>query len=145
MSLSDGSLALLRNNDSSRLQVTDTWAAHDFEPWIAAWDYWNTNVVYSGKSVYVQISSSTEIKMIVGGDDLKMKGWDIRQDLAQPTFVNQRYLWLLSKILTAVSHNMSSFDAGVTTIQSHPHIEHLLAVGRYARLSIRVSTWWYVF
>ena len=53
VSLSDGSLALLRNNESSGLQVTDTWAAHDFEPWIAAWDYWNKNIVYSGKFVRV--------------------------------------------------------------------------------------------
>ncbi|OBZ79821.1 Diphthine methyltransferase [Grifola frondosa] len=95
VSLSDGSLALLRPHDQSGLSVTDVWHAHDFEPWIAAWDYWNTNIVYSG------------------GDDLKMKGWDVRQGFSQPTFVNKR------------------FDAGVTTIQSHPHIENIIAVGSY--------------
>jgi len=42
-----------------------------------------------------------------------MKGWDIREDLSRPFFANKR------------------FDAGVTTIQSHPHIEHLIAVGSY--------------
>ncbi|KAI0639409.1 WD-40 repeat-containing protein [Trametes polyzona] len=95
VSLSDGSLSLLQPESSAGLTVTDSWHAHDYEPWIAAWDYWNTNVVYSG------------------GDDLKMKGWDIRQGGSQPIFVNKR------------------FDAGVTTIQSHPYIEHILAVGSY--------------
>ncbi|KAI0655085.1 WD-40 repeat-containing protein [Cubamyces menziesii] len=94
ISLSDGSLSLLQP-DNTGLAVTDSWHAHDYEPWIAAWDYWNTNVVYSG------------------GDDLKMKGWDIRQDGSAPLFTNKR------------------FDAGVTTIQSHPHLEHVLAVGSY--------------
>jgi len=93
-SLSNGSLALLRS-DSQELLLAASWHAHEFEPWIAAWDYWNENVVYSG------------------GDDLKMKGWDIRQDLAQPTFINKR------------------FDAGITTIQSHPCQEHVIAVGSY--------------
>ncbi|KAL1951932.1 hypothetical protein VTO73DRAFT_1081 [Trametes versicolor] len=95
VSLSDGSLSLLQPESGAGLTVADSWHAHDFEPWIAAWDYWNTNVVYSG------------------GDDLKMKGWDIRQGGSSPLFVNKR------------------FDAGVTTIQSHPHIEHILAVGSY--------------
>jgi len=48
-----------------------------------------------------------------GGDDLQMKGWDERQGFVRPIFVNKR------------------FDAGVTTIQSHPHIEHVIAVGSY--------------
>ncbi|EPT04340.1 hypothetical protein FOMPIDRAFT_1140860 [Fomitopsis schrenkii] len=95
VSLSNGSLALLRPDDTNGLSVTETWHAHDHEPWIAAWNYWDTNVVYSG------------------GDDLKMRAWDIRQDLSQPLFVNKR------------------FDAGITTIQSHPYIEHLIAVGSY--------------
>ncbi|KAI0094898.1 WD40-repeat-containing domain protein [Irpex rosettiformis] len=95
VSMSDGSVALLRPSNTSGLTVTDTWRAHDFEPWIAAWNYWNTYAIYTG------------------GDDLKMKGWDTRQGFSQPTFVNKR------------------FDAGVTTVQSHPYVEHLLAVGSY--------------
>jgi len=75
--------------------VLDKWHAHDYEPWIAAWNYWDSSVIYSG------------------GDDLQMKGWDERQGFDRPIFVNKR------------------FDAGVTTIQSHPHIEHLFAVGSY--------------
>lgn len=51
-----------------------------------------------------------------GGDDLQMKGWDIREDLTKPIFVNKR------------------FDAGITSIQSHPYIENLIAVGSYDNL-----------
>ncbi|KIJ68457.1 hypothetical protein HYDPIDRAFT_81754 [Hydnomerulius pinastri MD-312] len=95
VSLSNGNLSLLKPSSQGELTVTKNWHAHDYEPWIAAWNYWNPSVIYSG------------------GDDLTMKGWDERQDFHQPTFVYKR------------------FDAGVTTIQSHPHIEHLLAVGSY--------------
>ncbi|PPQ80813.1 hypothetical protein CVT25_001938 [Psilocybe cyanescens] len=95
VSLSNGNLCLLSPVEGSSIAVTETWHAHDYEPWIAAWNYYDTNIIYSG------------------GDDLKLKGWDIRQGFAQPTFVNKK------------------FEAGVTSIQSHPHIEHLLAVGGY--------------
>ncbi|KAJ3550744.1 hypothetical protein NM688_g5008 [Phlebia brevispora] len=95
VSLSNGSLSILRQDDSHELVVTDTWHAHDYEPWIAAWNYWDPNVLYSG------------------GDDLKLRGWDVRAGFLQSTFTNKR------------------FDAGVTTIQSHPFIEHLVAVGSY--------------
>ncbi|TDL28441.1 WD40 repeat-like protein [Rickenella mellea] len=95
VSLSDGHVSLLRPSQSSILALSDSWCAHDFECWVSAWNYWDTNVVFSG------------------GDDLKLKAWDIRQDFTQPLFTNSR------------------FEAGVTTIQSHPHIEHVIAVGSY--------------
>ncbi|KAJ7254105.1 WD40 repeat-like protein [Mycena haematopus] len=94
VSLSNGSLCHLSPNESG-LSITDSWHAHDFEPWIAAWDYWDSSIIWSG------------------GDDLKLKGWDIRQGYSHPTFTNKR------------------FDAGITTIQSHPHIENEFAVGSY--------------
>jgi hypothetical protein len=48
VSLSDGSLSLLRPSSQGELTVSDKWHAHDHEPWIAAWDYWDTSVLYSG-------------------------------------------------------------------------------------------------
>jgi len=50
--------------------------------------------------------------VVLGGDDLKLKTWDLRQGFAEPAHVNR------------------SFKAGVTTIQSNPFVEHLIAVGR---------------
>lgn len=71
-SMSNGSVCILRPQGESGMVVTDTWEAHDYESWVAAWNYWDTNIIYSG------------------GDDLKMKGWDMRQKMSQPIFVNKR-------------------------------------------------------
>lgn len=95
VSLSDGSLCLLNPSSPHGLVVSDVWKAHVYEPWVAAWNYWESSVVYSG------------------GDDLNLKGWDVRQPLHRPIFANR------------------SFDAGVTSVQNHPYVEHLLAVGSY--------------
>lgn len=65
-----------------------------------------------------------------GGDDLQLKAWDKRQGFKQPIFTNKRCvaddasLWIIAK-------QSFRFDAGVTCIQSHPNIEHLIAVGSY--------------
>ncbi|KAG8998509.1 hypothetical protein FRB94_006854 [Tulasnella sp. JGI-2019a] len=95
VSSSDGTISILAKSDTGEMDVALSWKAHEFEPWVATWDYWARDVVYSG------------------GDDCKLKGWDVREGGSKATFVN------------------NSFDAGVTTIQSHPHTEHMLAVGSY--------------
>lgn len=51
MSLSDGTLTLLEPDQTGQLVVTSTWAAHAHEPWCVAWNYWDTNVIYSGAVV----------------------------------------------------------------------------------------------
>lgn len=94
-SISDGSLAVVEQA-RGEFAVTKTWHAHTFEPWIAAWNYWDENIVYSG------------------GDDSTWKGWDLREDSYSPFFANKR-----------------SFEAGVTTIQTHIHRQHYVAVGSY--------------
>lgn len=47
VSQSDGSLSLVRPRDGI-MTVAENWHAHDYEPWIAAWNYWDTNVLFSG-------------------------------------------------------------------------------------------------
>jgi diphthamide biosynthesis protein 7 len=32
------------------------------------------------------------MRIILGGDDLKMKGWDIRQGFSRPLFVNKWFV-----------------------------------------------------
>ncbi|KAI7888079.1 WD40-repeat-containing domain protein [Mucor mucedo] len=90
---SNGTVNILTPTESGYV-VGEDWHAHDLEAWIAAFDYWNTNVVYSG------------------ADDGLFKGWDIR-DPSNPTFVYKRHMM------------------GVTTMQSNPNKEHVLATGSY--------------
>ncbi|KAN0065903.1 hypothetical protein ACQY0O_001036 [Thecaphora frezii] len=79
----------------------ETWRAHDFEAWIAAFDCWSAgSVAWSG------------------GDDLTLKGWDVRTPNTgsgrRPTFAATK-----------------GFDGGVTSMQSHHLRQHLWAVGSY--------------
>ena len=44
---SKGFVSLLEINESE-LSKVDSWPAHEFEAWIAAFDCWDTNVIYTG-------------------------------------------------------------------------------------------------
>ena len=68
-SLSSGELALVSPRDE--MWDIETWPAHEYEPWITAFDKYEPHLVWSG------------------GDDLKLKRWDLR-DVSQPTLVNKR-------------------------------------------------------
>ncbi|CAE6412163.1 unnamed protein product, partial [Rhizoctonia solani] len=72
VSRSDGKVSVLRSRES-HFQVDTTWHAHDYEPWVAAWNYWTPAVAYSG------------------GDDCKLKGWDTRTSCDVPIFTNKRF------------------------------------------------------
>ncbi|XP_055951630.1 diphthine methyltransferase-like [Argiope bruennichi] len=78
----------------SELSLLESWNAHGFESWIVAFDYSHPNVVYSG------------------GDDCRLKGWDLR-NVSSATFINK-------------SHSM-----GVTAISKSKLNEHLLVTGSY--------------
>ncbi|XP_076293228.1 diphthine methyltransferase [Lasioglossum baleicum] len=56
---SKGSLTLFEINENELICI-NSWHAHEFEAWITAFDYWDTNVIYSG------------------GDDSKFRRFDIR-------------------------------------------------------------------
>lgn len=89
---SNGDISILAPTETN-YAIQEQWHAHDLETWIVAFDYWNTNVLYSG------------------ADDGLFKGWDTRS--CTPTFTYKR-------------HTM-----GITTMQSSPHQEYLLATGSY--------------
>jgi len=66
-----------------------------------------------------------------GGDDLQLKVWDVRQGFEQPIITNKRCVTHDACLRTVIVERVFRFDAGVTCIQSHPNIEHLIAVGSY--------------
>lgn len=47
VSCSDGTISTL--GGESEWAVTESWHTHDFEPWIAAFDCWEPNTVWTGK------------------------------------------------------------------------------------------------
>lgn len=98
VSQSDGSLSHISNIFNET--IIETWKAHDYEVWTCAFDCWsNGNIIWSG------------------GDDLTLKGWDLRM----PCIDDQRDSTFVMK---------KGFEGGVTSMQSHHLRQHLWAVGR---------------
>ncbi|XP_069871288.1 diphthine methyltransferase isoform X4 [Dipodomys merriami] len=70
---SKGQLHLLTVNEAgSGLQCVASWQAHHFEAWVAAFNYWQTDIVYSG------------------GDDGLLRVWDTRTS-GTSLFISKRH------------------------------------------------------
>lgn len=52
VSCSNGNLSHLVTDDTGELVVEQAWKAHDYEPWITAFDLWRPEVVWSGKTQF---------------------------------------------------------------------------------------------
>lgn len=109
-SYSGGTVALhtidYRSDDNNACNIHESmrWKAHTMfgcpaEVWTCCFA---SNKVYNSHPNVV----------MSGGDDCKMKVWDIRNN-------------------TVPFHTMSDFDAGVTTLSYHPKLEHIFAAGSY--------------
>ncbi|EDV27709.1 uncharacterized protein TRIADDRAFT_20606 [Trichoplax adhaerens] len=92
---STGKLNIFQAGSGSSLTADRRWLAHDYEAWIIAFDRWNDNIVYSG------------------GDDCKLKGWDLRTECSSAVFTSKR-------------HSM-----GVCSIHCNPHKDFIIATGSY--------------
>ena len=60
VSCSDGTISTL--GGESEWVVTESWHGHDFEPWIATFDCWEPNTVWTGRhSSLSKIRSAREV------------------------------------------------------------------------------------
>ncbi|KAF8707785.1 P-loop containing nucleoside triphosphate hydrolase protein, partial [Rhizoctonia solani] len=114
VSRSDGVVSVLRPRES-QFEVDTTWHAHDYEPWVASWNYWSPTLVYSG------------------GDDCKLKGWDTRTSCEAPIFVNK---WFEAGVTCVQTHPfienliaVGSYDNTVRIFDSRKITTSLVEVG----------------
>jgi diphthamide biosynthesis protein 7 len=121
---------LLEPDQTGQLVITSAWVAHAHEPWCVAWNYYDPNVIYSGAARTTTSLLKLSDLLSQGGDDLQLKVWDKRQGFEQPIITNKRCV-ANNACLRIIVKQLFRFDAGVTCIQSHPNIEHLIAVGSY--------------
>lgn len=114
---SQGSVSLFKISSSGcEIERIISWNAHNYEAWITAFDYWDTNTVYSGKNKLHQSISVKKLFQVLffrtGGDDSKFLRYDTRTDCNSPVSTN------------------SSHNAGVTSLHSNWKKEYCLVSGR---------------
>lgn len=90
VSCSNGNLSHLITDDTGELIVEQAWKSHDYEPWITAFDLWRPDIVWSGKPFATsgRLLIGWLTSCFAGGDDLKLKQWDIRSPYS-PISVNK--------------------------------------------------------
>ena len=97
---SEGQISILSIDSDQGIDCMFKWTAHEYSAWIAAFNYWNTNIVYSGKfAIFMYLcihckrfacKNCSLTYLVAGGDDCLMKGWDIRTDPSVPVFCNRK-------------------------------------------------------
>ncbi|XP_076039582.1 diphthine methyltransferase isoform X2 [Oratosquilla oratoria] len=98
---SKGKISVVQLTENGELVQSQRFSAHNFEAWISAFDYWAPNMI------------------LTGGDDCKLKMFDIRSGDAMQIYCKKH-------------------DMGVTSLHSSSHKEHLIASGSYDE---NVSLW----
>ncbi|KAI9328763.1 WD40-repeat-containing domain protein [Zopfochytrium polystomum] len=98
-SYSDGHIELLSlAPDAAALTPVLEWHAHDFEAWVAAFDYWRRGVVYTG------------------ADDCLFKGWDVRSGVASPMFRSRKHT---AGVCSIQSHPLKEHILGTGSYDEH--------------------------
>lgn len=59
---SDGCVQL-HSLSQGHLQTVSTWKAHDYEAWICAFNYWDTNMIFTGKLTSKTMNSKSTLFM----------------------------------------------------------------------------------
>jgi WD40 repeat protein len=151
VSNSPGTISILKCVESEVKDLV-TWKAHDFEPWIVAWDKWNQNVVLTGKHSavqYIVLSWSFRQKKSL----LSTVTWAhnaIIISMKYPSTVVQFMFeqtcggcgYLLggddcklkfwdTRSLSRPQHTCKHHSMGVCSVASHPSQPHVFASGSY--------------
>ena len=129
VSCSDGNLCLVQHQEG-KYATTQSWHAHDYEPWIAAWNYTDASVLYSGNHEILAMTCGLTI-CSVRRRRSKAKGLGYSSRIWQ-SYLHKHPVWVrFMETTMLIFLFFYRFESGVTTIQSHPWVEHLFGVGRY--------------
>ncbi|CAH1179744.1 unnamed protein product [Phaedon cochleariae] len=154
---SKGNIHLLHLCGDS-LQLIDTWNAHKFEAWIAAFYYWNTNIIFSGgdDSMFLKFdkrvgnqpvsrnrshgagvtsihsNKSKEFIVATGSYDEYVRIWDTRNMKSEMSSIKMPgTLWRLKWDPFLQTHLLAACMLGGVHILNVQDIERMKIVGSY--------------
>lgn len=135
-SLSSGDLALAKIGEDGLLEEGRTWKAHDYEPWVAAWDCWSEGVAYSGNSLARYELCSVIDAFCPQAEMIACSRLGTSVGTASGPFGRTRRECSGSPFIRSLLTSLNFFfsrirlwDAGVTCIQTSPHVPNIVAVG----------------